>query len=111
MSIRLFWQSLFRIDTRPAHDQFLVFITAQGKVIEPIGPANVTGRVQLQGVSWLARCGDTLLYPLPVGTPVKVIDRVGLTLIIRPLAMSVTWVNQLPSVGLMVSSIHQKTAA
>lgn len=110
MSIYSFWKSFFPTDTLPSVNQSLVFMEAEGKVIEPIGPTN-SGRVQLQGVSWLARCADTLLHPLPVGTPVQVIDRVGLTLLIRPLAMPVTRVNKMPSVCHKVSSIHQKTAA
>lgn len=65
--------------------QALSFMEAHGRVIEPIKP-NATGRVNLQGVSWLARCPDTLLHPLPVDTPIQVVDRVGLTLLVRPIA-------------------------
>lgn len=101
MSIYLFWKSIFDIDTTPHRCQNMSFMEAQGRVAEPIDP-NAVGRVQLQGVSWLARCQDTLLHPLPVNTPVQVVDRVGLTLLIRPVAMSVTPLRKASSVGDLV---------
>ena len=88
MSIYLFWQSIFDIDTTPRRSQSLNFLEAQGRVTEPIAPNDV-GRIQLQGVSWLARCTDTLLHPLPINTPVQVVGRVGLTVLIRPVAVAV----------------------
>lgn len=88
MSIRSHLAAIFHIDTSSPTPQALRFMEAHGRVIEPIKP-NSTGRIKLQGVSWLARCSDTLLHPLPVDTPVQVIDRVGLTLLIRPLAIPV----------------------
>ena len=85
MSIRSYLASIFRLDTpSPMPQQALSFMEAQGRVIEPIQP-HAAGRVKLQGVSWLARCADTLIHPLPVDTPIQVIDRIGLTLLVRPL--------------------------
>lgn len=110
MAICLFWTSIFSSDTTPHASQAFSFMEAQGKVIEPIG-ANATGRVQLQGVSWLARCADTLLHPLPVDTPVQVIERVGLVLLIRPLAMPVTPVIEPSSARHIRLSIRQKCVA
>ncbi|MEM1242226.1 MAG: NfeD family protein [Cyanobacteria bacterium P01_H01_bin.26] len=87
MSIRSILKSVLNSDTTPRPASLkLSFMDAQGTVIEPIQP-NATGRVKLQGVSWLARCEDTQLCFLPVNTPVRVVDRVGLTLLIRPVAM------------------------
>ncbi|MEM9807884.1 MAG: NfeD family protein, partial [Cyanobacteria bacterium P01_D01_bin.56] len=86
MSIRSKLAAIFHIDTSSLTPQALSFMDAHGRVIEPIKP-NSTGRIKLQGVSWLARCSDTLLHPLPIDTPIQVIDRVGLTLIVRPLAI------------------------
>ncbi len=83
MSICSIWQSVFGGDTTPrSTPQPLSFMDAQGTVIESIRP-NAIGRVRLQGVSWPARCADTLCS-LPVNTPVHVTARVGLTLLIRP---------------------------
>ncbi len=109
MSIHLFWKSIFSIDTAPA-SQALSFMEAQGRVIESIGP-NSVGRVQIQGVSWLARCADELLHPLPVNTPVQIVDRVGLTLLIRPLAMPASTANRASSVCHIMPFVHQETAA
>ncbi|MDV3349126.1 hypothetical protein D0962_05050 [Leptolyngbyaceae cyanobacterium CCMR0082] len=83
MSIRPFWKKVFSLDTTTPPSEALGFLKVQGRVIELIEPGSV-GRVQLQGVSWLARCADALRYPLPVDTPVQVIDRNGLVLLIKP---------------------------
>ncbi|MEM9265863.1 MAG: NfeD family protein [Cyanobacteria bacterium P01_F01_bin.13] len=86
MSIRPFWKKIFSLDTTAPRSEALSFLEVEGKVIEPIAPG-ATGRVQLQGVSWLARCVDTLRYPLPVETPVRVIKRIGLILLIKPVVV------------------------
>ena len=88
MSIRPFWKKIFSLATTTPPSEALSFLSVQGKVIEPIEP-NAIGRVQLQGVSWLARCADTLRYPLPVDTPVQVVKRIGLVLLIKPVVMPV----------------------
>ena len=90
MFIHLIWKSIFSSDTTPS--QSLSIINAQGIVTEAIGP-NATGRVQLHGVSWLARCADQQVYSLPVDTPVQVVARAGLILLIRPRAASATAVH------------------
>lgn len=110
MSIRLLWQSFSSLDTTSSTSQSLSFMENQGKVIEPIGP-NSTGRVQLQGVSWLARCVDTLLHPLPVNTPVQIVDRVGLTLLIRPLAIPMGNVSKFSSIHPIVPLVPYEEAA
>lgn len=83
MSICSFWKKVISLDTTLPSSEALSFLSAQGKVIESIEPG-ATGRVQLQGVSWLACCAETLQYPLPVETPVKIIGRSGLVLLIEP---------------------------
>ena len=88
MSIRSHLDSIFRLNSPSAISQASSFMEAHGKVIAPIKP-NCIGRVKLQGVSWLARCPDTLLHPLPINTPIQVIDRLGLTLIVRPINQSI----------------------
>lgn len=100
MSISLFWQSFLGVSTTAISSQTLAFTDAQAKVIETIEP-NAIGRVQLHGVSWLARCSGTLLHPVAVGTQVQVMGRVGLILLIQPLAIPVTNVRQLPLRGYM----------
>ena len=113
MSIRSQLASIFHIDTSSPVPQTSSFMEAHGRVIEPIKP-NCTGRVKLQGVSWLARCNDTLLHPLPVETPIQVIGRVGLTLLVRPLAMPATTCIQPCSVGsvaIHLAAVNRTTAA
>ena len=61
----------------------LGFLETEGYVSEAIAPGAV-GRIQLQGVSWQARCADTTICPIPTGTPVTIVERVGLVLMVRP---------------------------
>ncbi|MGD1855129.1 MAG: NfeD family protein [Leptolyngbyaceae cyanobacterium] len=90
MSIRSILKSIFGSDTTPHSTPHLLSVMdAQGTVIESIRP-NATGRVKLQGVSWLARCADTQVCSLPIETPVRVVARVGLILLIRPVTMPAT---------------------
>jgi len=109
MSIHLLWKSIVSVDTTSPASQALSLLAAQGKVIESIGPGSV-GRVQLQGVSWLARCADTLLHPLPVNTSVQIVDRVGVTLLVRPLATPVSAANDTSSACQIMPFISRETA-
>ena len=84
MHIRSFWKKVFSLDTTMPPSEALSFLSTQGHVIESIEPG-ATGRVRLQGVSWLARCSETLSYPVPVDTSVRIIDRMGLVLMIEPI--------------------------
>lgn len=108
MSIRSKLAAIFHVDTPSPTPQAMSFMEAYGRVIEPIKP-NSNGRIKLQGVSWLARCSDTLLHPLPIDTPIQVIDRVGLTLLVRPLAIPTMSCGTKRSPRYMVSAVASST--
>lgn len=61
------------------------FLNKKGIVIESIGSGD-EGVIKLQGVYWTAKSSVPLRWPIPANTPVMIEKRIGLTLIVRPLA-------------------------
>ncbi|MBE9061586.1 NfeD family protein [cf. Phormidesmis sp. LEGE 11477] len=56
----------------------------QGTVVESIGSGG-TGMIKSQGIYWRAKSSVPLKWAIPVGTPIVIKQRLGLTLLVEPL--------------------------